>query len=70
MVADHLSLASAAELEQTMQLPIETPSLTLRPFVSEDARKVFQMSQEEGLRVWLPSQVYQDEVHAASVLAF
>lgn len=70
IVADHLSLTSAAELEQTMQLPIETPSLTLRSFVSEDARKVFQMSQEEGMRVWLPSQVYQDEVHAASVLAF
>jgi RimJ/RimL family protein N-acetyltransferase len=28
------------------------------------------MSQEEGMRVWLPSQVYRDEAHAASVLAF
>lgn len=28
------------------------------------------MSQEEGLRAWLPSQVYRDEAHAASVLVF
>lgn len=53
-----------------MHPPIETPSLTLRSFVSEDARKVFYMSQEEGMRTWLPSQVYRDEPHAASVLAF
>ena len=28
------------------------------------------MSHEEGIRAWLPSQVYRDEAHAASVLAF
>ncbi len=50
-------------------LPIETTSLTLRAFVPEDAPKVFKMSQEEGMRRWLPSQVYRDEEHAASVLA-
>lgn len=55
---------------ETRQLPIETPSLKLRPFVSGDARKVFHMSQEEGMRAWLPSQVYRDEAHAASVLDF
>jgi RimJ/RimL family protein N-acetyltransferase len=27
------------------------------------------MSQEQGMRAWLPSQVYRDEAHAASVLA-
>ncbi len=53
-----------------MQPPIETQSLTLRPFVSDDATKVFRMSQEEGVRVWLPSQVYRDEAQAASVLDF
>ena len=50
-------------------VPIETASLTLRAFVPEDAPKVFQMSQEDGMRTWLPSQVYRDETHAASVLA-
>ena len=50
-------------------LPIETASFTLRAFVPEDASKVFQMSQEDGTRTWLPSQVYRDQAHAASVLA-
>ncbi len=51
------------------QLPIETASLTLRSFVPEDVPKAFQMSQEDGMRTWLPSQVYRDEAHAARVLA-
>ena len=55
---------------RTRQLPIETASLTLRALVPQDATKVFQMSREEGMRTWLPDQVYRDERHAASVLAF
>ena len=55
--------------ESPRQLPIETASLTLRAFVPEDAPKAFKMSQEDGMRTWLPSQVYRDETHAASVLA-
>jgi RimJ/RimL family protein N-acetyltransferase len=51
-------------------LLIETPSLTLRRFVPADREKVFRMSQEEGMRTWIPSQVYRDEAHAGSVLAF
>ncbi len=51
------------------QLPIETASLTPRSFVPEDVPKAFQMSQEDGMRTWLPSQVYRDEAHAARVLA-
>lgn len=56
--------------ERTPRLPIETPSLELRAFVPADAGKVFRMSREEGMRTWLPSQVYRDEAHAAAVLAF
>jgi [ribosomal protein S5]-alanine N-acetyltransferase len=52
------------------RLPIETASLKLRALVPQDAPKAFQMSQEEGMRTWLPSQVYRDEAHAAAVLAF
>ena len=48
---------------------LETDDLALRPFTPGDARKVFAMSQEEGIRKWMPSQVYRDEAHAASVLA-
>lgn len=51
------------------RLPIETASLTLRAFVPDDASKVFRMSQEHGMRTFLPSQVYRDQAHAASVLA-
>jgi len=51
------------------RLPIETASFTLRAFVPEDAPKIFRMSQEDGMRAWLPSQVYRDQAHAASVLA-
>jgi ribosomal-protein-alanine N-acetyltransferase len=49
---------------------LETQSLVLRPLTSLDARKVFRMSQEDGMRKWIPNQVYRDEVHASSVLAF
>ena len=63
---------SSAERNRTRarQLPIETASLTLRALVPQDAPKIFQMSQEEGMRTWLPNQVYRDEGHAASVLTF
>jgi RimJ/RimL family protein N-acetyltransferase len=54
-----------------MELRIDTASpVRLRPFVPQDAAKVFRMSREAGMQAWLPSQVYRDEAHAASVLAF
>jgi ribosomal-protein-alanine N-acetyltransferase len=56
--------------ERRGQLPISTASLLLRALVPEDAGKMFRMSQEDGMRTWLPSQVYQDEAHASSVLDF
>lgn len=48
---------------------ISAPRLFLRRFTPSDARKVFLMSREEGIRKWIPSQVYRDETHAAEVLA-
>ena len=62
-------MAECATRNRVVRLPIETGSLTLRAFVPEDAPKVFRMSQEDGMRTWLPSQVYRDQAHAASVLA-
>jgi [ribosomal protein S5]-alanine N-acetyltransferase len=44
--------------------------LVLRPFTPGDARKIFELSREDGMKKWIPSQVYRDEAHAASVLAF
>ncbi len=51
-------------------LRIETRSLTLRRLAPADAEKIFQMSREQTMRRWLYSQVYRDQAHAASVLAY
>jgi RimJ/RimL family protein N-acetyltransferase len=49
-------------------LPIITESLLLRQFVPEDAAAALLLSNEQGFREWLPSQVYADEAEARSVL--
>jgi len=36
----------------------------------DDVVKVFQMSQEDGMRKWIPDQVYKDESHAKDVINF
>lgn len=50
--------------------PIQTDCLVLRQFVSEDASKLLAMSQEPGIRKWIPDQVYQDEPAALAVLRY
>lgn len=47
---------------------LSTARLLLRPFVLDDVPKVFVMSGEDGLRRWIPDQVYRDEHHAAEVV--
>ena len=47
---------------------LETRSLLLRPFAPSDVEPMLAMSQEDCARKWLPSQVYRDEVHAASAV--
>jgi RimJ/RimL family protein N-acetyltransferase len=51
-------------------LNIRTPSLFLREFSPEDSGKVFCLSQETGMRDWLPDQVYQDEQNALAVVRY
>lgn len=46
---------------------IETARLRLRPFVIGDAPKLFAMSIEDGMRRWIPDQVYRDDAHAEQV---
>jgi len=48
--------------------PIASVSVTLRCFTEDDAPKVFAMSQEAGVRAWLPDQVYENEARALEVL--
>ena len=50
--------------------PVTSRSVTLRCFVDEDAPKVFAMSQQAGLRAWLPDQVYDSEAGAREVLRY
>lgn len=52
------------------QLPIETQSLIIRPFVAGDAAVLLDLSNEDAFRKWLPSQVYRDYAHALSALEF
>ena len=57
-------------LGDAVQLPMRTRSLLLRQFVLHDAPVALLLSNEETSRTWLPSQVYRDQDHALSVLAF
>ena len=47
---------------------IATSRLRLRPFAFGDVPKLFAMSLEDGIRRWLPDQVYRDEQHAEEVI--
>lgn len=46
---------------------ISTARLRLRPFSLTDVPKLFAMSVEDGMRRWIPDQVYRDEQHAEQV---
>lgn len=52
----------------TIRSPISTPRVVLRGFTAADTRQVFLMSQEDGMRTWIPNQVYRDEAHTSGVL--
>ena len=47
---------------------LSTARLTLRPFTIADVSKIYALSREEGIRRWIPDQVYRDEAHAEEVL--
>lgn len=47
---------------------ITTSRLLLRPFTVSDAPKLLVMSHEDGLRRWIPDQVYRDLPHAEQVV--
>ncbi len=48
--------------------PLSSQALVSRWFTPEDAARVYAMSQEAGLRTWLPDQVYANEAVALDVL--
>lgn len=48
----------------------ETKNLLLRYFTMDDVEKVYLMSIEEGMRNWIPDQVYKDEEESREVIEF
>lgn len=53
-----------------MIIKIETPNLIVRPFEPSDASIIFLLSQESGMKEWIPDQVYEDEKEAEEVLEY
>jgi RimJ/RimL family protein N-acetyltransferase len=49
---------------------LSTARLLLRPFTLGDVPKVFAMGDEEGIRRWIPDQVYRDQQHAELVVRY
>lgn len=47
-----------------------TQNLILRPFTINDVRRIYQLSQEDGLKQWIPDQVYKDENEAKDVIEY
>ncbi|HEX6706108.1 MAG TPA: GNAT family N-acetyltransferase [Albitalea sp.] len=54
----------------TLDHIIPAGPLFLRPFAPSDTRAIFRLSQESGMRTWLPDQVYRDEDSALDVLSY
>jgi [ribosomal protein S5]-alanine N-acetyltransferase len=49
---------------------IISENLILRPFTLDDTGKVYIMSLEDGMKKWIPDQVYADENEAREVLEY
>jgi RimJ/RimL family protein N-acetyltransferase len=49
---------------------VRTGALLLRHLTLDDTSPIFRLSQEQGMRTWLPDQVYSNESHALEVLRF
>ena len=49
---------------------LRTKHLKIREFTTNDTKKVYQMSQEPGIKRWLPDQVYENIGEAQGVLKY
>ena len=57
-------------MSDTLSSVIDIGTLFLRHLTFDDMATMFRLSQEQGMRVWIPNQVYADEAHALEVLRF
>lgn len=49
---------------------IRTQRLILRQFTHEDIQKIYQMSLEEGMKEFIPDQVYENEEEARQIVEY
>jgi len=52
------------------ELEVHAGPLFLRPLATTDQHVIFRLSQEPGMMLWLPDQVYKDEAEALDVLNY
>ena len=52
------------------KVSINTKNLVLRQFTLEDVPVLYQLSQEDGMRQYIPDQVYKDEEETEGVVKF
>jgi RimJ/RimL family protein N-acetyltransferase len=57
-------------MSDTTSSVIDTGTLFLRHLTLDDTATMLRLSQEQGMQVWIPNQVYADEAHALEVLRF
>jgi hypothetical protein len=48
-------------MSDTASSVVDTGALFLRHLTLDDTAAIFRLSQEQGMRAWLPDQVYADE---------
>lgn len=58
------------EKVKVMEYVLETSHLLLKYLSLEDAQKIFELSQEKGMKKWIPDQVYTDFQEAKQVIEF
>jgi RimJ/RimL family protein N-acetyltransferase len=64
------SSSQSVAMSDAAPLVVRTGTLFLRHLTLDDTAPIFRLSQEQGMRAWLPDQVYADEAEALEVLRF
>ena len=57
-------------MSDTASSVVDTGALFVRHLTLNDTAAIFRLSQEQGMRAWLPDQVYANEAQASEVLRF
>ena len=57
-------------MSDTASSIVDTGALFLRHLTLDDTAVMLRLSQEQGIRAWIPNQVYADEAQALEVLRF